>query len=65
MEIKDAFWFKEFEEISFNQNSKRGKDAMGFGVGFFELGDGFEIVGGTGMEDDIDMFLESFEGAIG
>lgn len=60
MEVEDAFWFEEVEEVLFDENAEGGEDAESGGVFVFEGFDGDEVVFGAGVEDEVDGRFENF-----
>ncbi len=65
MDIEDADGFKELKDVGLDYDAKGGKDAKGFGMGFFELDDGGEVVLSAGMEENVRMLLKDFFGKVG
>ncbi len=60
MKIEDAFGFKKFKKVGFNENAKGGEDAVGVGVLALELGGSCEVFASAGMEKEVAMFFEDF-----
>lgn len=65
VEIEDAFWLKEIEEVGFDDDAEASENAVGIGVGGFEIADGGEVGGGAGVEEEVDVGLEGGKGEIG
>lgn len=58
MKIEDAFGFKKFKKVGFNENAKGGEDAVGVGVLAFELGGSHEVFASAGVKKDVTMLFE-------
>ena len=52
VEVQDAGGFKKLEQVGLDEGTKGGEDAEGGGILAFEVGDGGEVGGGAGVEDD-------------
>ena len=65
MDVQNPLWLKEVEDVLFDENAERGKDAKSLGVFLFELFDGFEVVASFGVEDDVRGGLKDFESEVG
>lgn len=52
VEVEDAGGFKKLEQVGFDEDAEGGKDAEGGGVLAFEVGNGGEVGGGAGVEDN-------------